>query len=167
MLVGVLTGMALLWTLWRVWLPIGVAAPGRPVLEVPMGWRERWRWHRRNLYALAALALLGALGGWMPVALQGMVIAFALLTLGIPIRYRFTTEGVALNNVLFRRWEEFEGYRMERWGIRMVGREGKGSFCLYLPLGARERARAVVAGCLRRSARRCVESPAEIREVLR
>ncbi|WP_322802420.1 hypothetical protein [Thermoflexus sp.] len=147
MLILVLVSMALMWTLWRAWLPVGVAAPGRLLLEVPLGWRERWRWHRKNLYALAILILLGALGGWLPLLGQGMIAGFALLVLLLPLRYRFTEEGVALNNVFFRRWEEFRAYRAEPWGIRL---EGAGPPCaLYLPPEARNQVQALVGARLR------------------
>jgi len=164
-LIGALLSLAMGWTLWRAWLPVGVAVPGRLLLEVPMGWRERWRWHRRSFYALAALMLLGAIGGWLPPVLQGAMALFAAAIFWIPIRYRLTTEGVAVNNVLFRRWEEFEGYRMEPWGIRLVGRGIGGSLRLYLPSPLRERTRAVVAGCLRRSSRRGAKSLPKAQEV--
>ncbi len=151
MLILVLVSMAIMWTLWRAWLPVGVAAPGRLLLEVPLGWRERWRWHRKNLYALAILILLGALGGWLPLLGQGMIAGLALLVLLLPLRYRFTEEGVALNNVFFRRWEEFRAYRAEPWGIRL---EGAGPPCaLYLPPGARNQVQALVDARLRHAVR--------------
>ncbi|WP_376788632.1 hypothetical protein [Thermoflexus sp.] len=151
MLILVLVSMAMMWTLWRAWLPIGVTAPGRLLLEVPLGWRERWRWHRKNLYALAILILLGSLGGWLPLLGQGMIAGFALLVLLLPLRYRFTEEGVALNNVFFRQWEEFRAYRAEPWGIRL---EGNGPMLsLYLPPEARDRVRALVGARLRHTLR--------------
>jgi hypothetical protein len=151
MFVLALVSAAMMWTLWRAWLPIGVAIPGRLQLEVPLRWRERWRWHRKNFYALAVLILLGGIGGWLPPLGQGMVAGFALLVLLLPHRYRFTEEGVALNNVFFRRWEEFRAYRVEPWGIRL---EGAGlALPLYLPPEARDRVRALVGARLRHALR--------------
>ena len=149
----ILVGLAVMWTLWRAWLPIGVAAPGRLLLEVPLGWRERWRWHRRNFYALTALLVLGALGGWLPFPLSAMIVICVPGIMFIPLRYRFTEEGVALNNVFFRRWEEFHQYRMEPWGIRLMGAGRMDSVCLYLPAGIRGHVRSVVDRRLRKSTR--------------
>ena len=46
----------------------------------------------------------------------------------VPVRYKFTTQGVALGRVLFRPWSEFAGYRSSEKGLAIVGKGTNGSF---------------------------------------
>ncbi len=72
----------------------------------------------------------GALTGvtTAPLELVAAVLAFAVVQ--VPVRYRFTSRGVALGRLLFRPYGEFEGYRSSRRGILLVGKPGNGGLLI-------------------------------------
>ena len=124
MLVWLLIGCFFMMMFVRIGLPIGVKATGKDVGKVALTFRERMLMHRVNMYALGALLILGAVGQWFSTPVE---IAFILLSLGIvnlPMRYTFTEEGIACNNVLFRRWKEFEYVRVHGAYLTLMPRDG-------------------------------------------
>jgi len=128
MLVWLLIGCFFMMMFVRIGLPIGVKATGKDVGKVALTFRERMLMHRVNMYALGALLILGAVGQWFSTPVE---IAFILLSLGIvnlPMCYTFTQEGIACNNVLFRRWKEFEYSRVHGAYLTLMPRDG------YAPL---------------------------------
>jgi Amt family ammonium transporter len=72
--------------------------------------------------------LLGALTGLLSWPLELAVMAATIALLNIPVRYRFTTRGVALGRVVFRNWSEFSGYRASNKGVLLAGKPGNGGF---------------------------------------
>ena len=50
----------------------------------------------------------------------------------LPVRFCLTTEGIALNRVIFRPWQEFAGYTANARQLVLAGRKGNGR--LVLPL---------------------------------
>ncbi len=50
----------------------------------------------------------------------------------IPAKYTLTSEGIALNTVVFRSWTDFSGYREERGSIVLEGIEAKRDFRLHV-----------------------------------
>jgi Amt family ammonium transporter len=109
----------------RVYLPVGGAQlPGRPVGEVSLSFWERALYHRAGLYCLGAVLLLLALTGLLGGGLLLGAVLGALAVLLLPVRYRFSSEGVAVNNVLYRPWEEFWGVERRPRGLRLLPRPG-------------------------------------------
>jgi len=88
--------------------------------------------HRTNIYAFGALLLLGAIGKWFTTPVEVVLILVALGIINLPVRYSFTTQGIACNNVLFRKWKEFEYARYHRTKLTLMPRKGFGSLPLYV-----------------------------------
>ena len=59
-----------------------------------------------------------------------IVAAYGLLM--VPVRYQVTTEGIAINRVVFRRWNEFAGIEISSQKITIVGKPGNGRFPIWL-----------------------------------
>jgi hypothetical protein len=128
-----LLGLMLILMLMRVFLPIGQKVQGRQIKEVRLSLRERLLVQRFNIYAIGAVLLLGALGQWVSPLLEVMVILLAFAIVMIPVKYILTNEGVALNNALFRRWDEFGDFHLRGVRVQLVGRGTLGGFTLYVP----------------------------------
>src|SRR3981081_4223386 len=107
MLVWLLVGCSLVLMLVRIGVPFGIKSQGVTIATVTLTYRERLLLHRTNIYALGALLLLGAIGKWFSLPVEIALILLALAIVNLPIHYQFTKEGIACNNVLFRRWKEF------------------------------------------------------------
>lgn len=132
--VGLLAIM-LIMMLMRVAMPIGAVHTGQATAQVALSFRERMLLQRTNIYAIGAVLLLFATTGQIATLVEiGTLIAvFGLLSL--PVRYTFTTDGVGLNNVVFRPWNEFQSAQQTSRGLRLIPREGAGAFTIYV-LGA-------------------------------
>jgi hypothetical protein len=118
--------------LMRVVVPVGAKGGGRPVKILSLSFVERALMQRINIYALGFVLLLMAVTGLISPILELLVIIIAFGILVVPVRCVFTTEGVGINNVVFRPWKEFSGFTAERRRIRLTGREGTRD--LFLPL---------------------------------
>jgi Amt family ammonium transporter len=116
----------------RTALPIGVPAEGKLLNSVVLSFREKLLTHRTNMYALGVLLLLSALGQWFstPMTIALILIAFAIVNL--PMRYKFTTQGFATNNVFFRKWKEFEYVRVHGARVTLMPRQGFAAQHLFL-----------------------------------
>ncbi|MEO6397128.1 MAG: ammonium transporter [Tepidiformaceae bacterium] len=101
---------------------------GTPTGELLLSFRERLQYHRSTVYAVGGLMLLGAVTGYISAGIELMIAAASLALVQMPIRYRFTTQGVALGRLLFRPYSEFLGYRASSKGVALVGKSGNGSF---------------------------------------
>ncbi|HNB51656.1 MAG TPA: hypothetical protein PK530_06920 [Anaerolineales bacterium] len=88
-----------------------VQTPGKVLKTIPMGWRARVQVHRSTLMALGFVILFGTGTGWLATPLAFMIGAFSLAMLFIPMRYTFTSQGVAIGEAMFRGWDEFTGIR--------------------------------------------------------
>src|SRR5436305_2805169 len=108
MLVWLLIGCSLILMLVRIGLPLGIKSEGKVVATVTLTYREKLLLHRTNLYALGALLVLSAIGKWFPTTVELVIILAALVLVNLPVRYQFTTLGIACINVLFRKWKDFE-----------------------------------------------------------
>lgn len=138
MFVWLLVGCVLMFMLVRVGLPIGVRTEGKTVVRVALTFRERLLLHRTNMYTLGALLLLSAIGKWFstPVEIALILVAFAIVNL--PVRYEFTTEGIACNNVLFRKWKEFEYVRLHGAKLTLMPRDGFAALPLVVQASRQE-----------------------------
>ncbi|GHO90250.1 hypothetical protein KSF_002980 [Reticulibacter mediterranei] len=128
MAVYLLVGCFFILMLVRIGLPFGVPASGKPVTSVALSFRERLVLHRTNMYALGALLLLAAIGHWFSLPVEVACIFLALALVNLPIRYHFTSEGIACNNVSFRRWNEFSYVGVHGGRLTLMPRAG------YAPL---------------------------------
>jgi Amt family ammonium transporter len=120
MLVLALFGFMLIFMVMRVGLFFGSKAEGRKVGEIQLSFKERLIYHRTNVYAIGAVLLLMTLAGQVssPIEMVVIVGTFAIIT--FPVRYIVTTEGIGLNNVLFRRWSEFRGMSLDKRQVLLV-----------------------------------------------
>jgi Amt family ammonium transporter len=101
---------------------------GTPTGEVSLSFVERMRYHRGAVYSIGGLMLLGAVFGYTTAGIEMLIAGAMLAIVQVPVRYRFTTQGVALGRVLFRPWSEFAGYRGTEKGLAIVGKGTNGSF---------------------------------------
>ncbi|MEP6872248.1 MAG: hypothetical protein ABI939_10420, partial [Anaerolineaceae bacterium] len=114
--------------LGRVTSVRGARIEGTPTTEVLLSFRERVQYHRSTVYSVGGLMLLGAATGYISAGFELIVAASTLALVQLPIRYRFTTQGVALGRLLYRPYTEFVGYRASAKGVALVGKTGNGSF---------------------------------------
>jgi hypothetical protein len=85
-------------------------APGKALIKLPMGLKSRLQLQRSSLLALLTGCLFGMYTGWIPMSMAGIVGAVAIITLLLPMRYTFTTKGVALGDGMFYPWSDFSGF---------------------------------------------------------
>lgn len=154
MLVVLLLALMLAITAMRVYLPVGAKVEGKPLAVITLTFRERVLLQRTNLYFIGAVVLLGTVTGFLtgPLELVAILATFAVLT--IPARYRFTSQGLALNNVVYRSWTDFRGYHEERGAIVLDAVDGQRKFRMHVMGAHRE---AVVRALSRRLARSSAE----------
>jgi ammonium transporter, Amt family len=124
MLVWLLIGCFFILMLVRIGLPFGIKSEGSVVATVTLTYREKLLLHRTNLYTLGALLVLSAIGKWFPTTVELVIILAALALVNLPVRYQFTTLGIACNNVLFRKWKEFEYVRYRGAKLTLMPRKG-------------------------------------------
>jgi len=128
----VLFGMMLFIMLMRVRLPIGVDPKGKNIKAVALSLRERTIYQRISIYSIGFVILLTAVSGVISPEWELMVVLVSLGLLLLPVRILVTTAGVGINNVVFRPWDEFTGFTIERRRIRLVPRKGLRPF--FIPL---------------------------------
>ena len=119
----------------RVHAPFGQKAEGTPIGRITLSMRERMLVQRTNMYLLGIVILLTAVGGFLGGPLELVAIVAALAVISIPVRYTLTSRGIAMNNVVFRSWTDFTGYREERSGLVLLGVTGQRNFRVHV-LGA-------------------------------
>ncbi len=132
MLVWLLVGCSLVLMLVRIGLPFGIKSQGVTIATVTLTYREKLLLHRTNIYALGALLLLGAIGKWFSTPVEVVLMLIGLGIINLPVRYYFTTQGIACNNVFFRKWKEFEYARYHRAKLTLMPRKGFGSLPLFV-----------------------------------
>jgi hypothetical protein len=116
----------------RVAAPFGQRIEGRELLVVRLSFVERVLFHRSGLYAFGVILLLVGVTGLLPVPFQVLAVLACYGVLTIPVRYRLTDAGIGLNNVVFRRWSEFNGVDVSSRAITLRGRPGNGRFTVRL-----------------------------------
>src|SRR5438876_6715835 len=132
MFVWLLIGCSFILMLVRIGVPFGIKSEGLVVATVTLTYRDKFLLHRTNLYALGALLVLSAIGKWFPTTVELVIILAALALVNLPVRYQFTTLGIACNNVLFRKWKEFEYARYRGAKLTLVPRKGFGALPLFV-----------------------------------
>ncbi len=114
----------------RPWIKASV--PGKVIQSVPLGFWQRVRFHRSNLLAIALGILLGRFAGWMPENLAIFAACFALAMLFLPMKYTFTSQGVAIGSAAFRQWAEFSGVSQEKEQIVLKNSAFLGHLTLFV-----------------------------------
>ena len=72
---------------------------GTPTGEVSLSFVERMRYHRGAVYSIGGLMLLGAVFGYTSAGIEMLIAGAMLAIVQVPIRYKFTTQGVALGRL--------------------------------------------------------------------
>jgi hypothetical protein len=119
-----LFALMLLVMLMRVYLPHGARATGKVIRVTQLSLVERFLLQRVNLYAIGSVLLLMTVTGAIATGAQILVLLMAQALLLVPVRCKFTSDGVALNNVVFRPWSELAGFSVATRRIVLMGREG-------------------------------------------
>ena len=132
-LVILLFGTMLMSMLTRVFLPLGQKTEGMVISTVNLPYRYRLLYHRTSIYLLGTAVVLGGIGGWLNTMFEVIIIMATFAIVSIKICYTFTSQGVALNNVVFRSWSEFSDYTQEPRYLRLVAKLEMRDFKLLLP----------------------------------
>lgn len=85
-------------------------APGKALKTLPMGLPSRFQLHRSSLLALLTGILFGVFTGWLSIDSAAIIGVIAIITIFLPMRYTFTTKGIALGEGMFYPWSDFSGY---------------------------------------------------------
>ena len=107
-------------------------APGKALKILPMGLLSRFQLHRSSLLALLTGILFGAITGWLPLSFAGIVGAIALITVLLPMRYTFTTKGVAIGGGIFYPWGDFSGFVSKGSSLKLDHPSLIGRLTLYI-----------------------------------
>lgn len=156
----ILFGAMLIVMLLRVALPFGADVAGKPQADVTLTYREKLLLHRINIYAIGAVMLLSAIGGLLTGLFAPLLVLGTFVILTLPHRYRFTTTGVAFNNVVFRRWDEFESFEAREREIRLLPKAGVRSFSVRVLRANQQPALAIIRRHLSPLAREGADRPA-------
>ncbi len=126
--------LMLLLMLMRVYLPIGTKPTGKVAKVIHLGLTERVLLQRINVYALGIVLLLMTVAGVIPAIMEIFIVLIAIGLINWPVNCLFTSDGVGINNVVFRPWSEFTSFSVERRQVVLAGRNGERP--LRLPLVA-------------------------------
>jgi len=63
--------------------------------------------------------VFGVVTGWLPLEFAAGVLVIALITLIIPMRYTFTTKGIALGDGMFYPWSDFSGFAVKGSSLKL------------------------------------------------
>jgi hypothetical protein len=106
--------------------------PGKPLQTIPLGFLPRILTYRSSLLALLTGCILAVLAGWLPLNMAAMVAAFALIVLLIPMRYTFTTKGVAIGDGIFRPWSDFSAVKAGKFSLELTASSNFGHLTLFI-----------------------------------
>ena len=94
-------------------------APGKALKNIPMGLPSRFQLQRSSFFALLTGIAFGLLTGWLPLSTAGIVAAIALTTILLPMRYTFTTKGIAVGDGAFYPWNGFSGFSAKGSSLKL------------------------------------------------
>lgn len=147
----ILLVLMLIIMLMRITLPIGARIAGKMVKEIRLSFQERLILQRINVYAIGIVLLLTAVTGVVSRGWEILVLLAVLVMLLMRVRYLVTSEGIAINNVVYRSWREFNGFEVRRREIRLLPRQGFRPFDLKLLGKHREEAIILIKSYLKES----------------
>ena len=82
--------------------------------------------------AFRAVLLLAAISGALPRFWEVLIILAVFIVLTLRVRYVITSEGVAINNVVFRPWSDFTGVTASPRRLELVPKPGLRPFYIQL-----------------------------------
>jgi len=94
-------------------------APGKALKTIPMGIPSRFQLHRSSLAALLTGVVFGLLTGWLPLSFAAIIGIITLITFTLPMRYTFTTKGIALGDGAFYPWSDFSGFVVKGSSLKL------------------------------------------------
>jgi hypothetical protein len=94
-------------------------APGKTLTNVPMRLASRFQLQRSSFMALVTGVVFGLLAGWLTWSSAGIVMAIALTTVLLPMRYTFTTKGISLGDAAFYPWNGFSGFTTKGSSLKL------------------------------------------------
>lgn len=154
----------------KAWIPFAPKRPGDVLLEVPLGWAQRFLVHRTQAVLLLLYLAIGSMPDagetWFLPGTQAAGLAGLGLVLALPLRYVLTTVGVRINNGVAWSWKSFRAFNMRAPSplfrldalpstteVRLSGRQlQKGRApdrALYLPPAMAANATRVIRRCVR------------------
>jgi len=99
--------------------PVGrVAMPGKTLKTIPLSFWQKIMVHRSSLWAMAFGLVWGIVSGWLQASLALLLLGLTVIILFLPMRYTFTSKGVAVGDGIFREWNEFTG--ISRQGAQIL-----------------------------------------------
>lgn len=107
-------------------------APGKALKTLPMGLPSRFQLHRSSLLALLTGIVFGVIAGWLPLATAGIIGTIAVITILLPMRYTFTTKGVAVGDGVFYPWTGFSGFTTKRSSLKLYHPSLFGRLTLFI-----------------------------------
>ena len=108
------------------------AVPGRKLSTLPMGLLSRLQVQRSSMLALLTGVAFGILSGWLSISTAAIVTSIALLTIFLPMRYTFTTQGVALGDGVFYPWKDFSGFVADAKSLKLTHPSWLGRLTLFI-----------------------------------
>jgi hypothetical protein len=107
-------------------------APGKALKTLPMGIPSRFQLQRSSLIALLTGVVFGLVTGWLPLEFAAIVGVIALITLILPMRYTFTTKGIALGDGMFYPWSDFSGFAVKGSSLKLNNPSLFGRLTLFI-----------------------------------
>jgi hypothetical protein len=114
----------------RPWIKAKV--PGKVLQTAPLGFIQRLQFFRSSLLALAMGLLMGKAAGFLPDMVIFIAASFALSIVCFPMKYTFTTQGVAIGAAMFRPWNEFSGISLKPRSVTLENTSYFGRLTLYV-----------------------------------
>lgn len=105
--------------------------PGKPLTTIRMNLLSRLWVFRSSLAALLTGLVFGSLSGWLTVNIAGMIAAFALVIVLLPMKLTLTTQGLGIGEGMFRPWSDFSGFRAKRSSLQLEQPSAFGRLTLF------------------------------------
>lgn len=105
---------------------------GKPLQTVSVGFFSRILTYRSPLFALLTGCALAIFAGWLQLNVAAMVMSFAVVILFMPMRYTFTTKGVAVGNAVFRPWSDFSDFKAGKSTLELANPSKFGRLTLFI-----------------------------------
>jgi len=132
MLYALVPALLTLLLLGRIYRPWASRAPGALVREHPLPLLSRLRLHAGPAAIVVAGSGAGVAIGRLPLWVLPVLVALVVAVILVPVRYTFTTEGIACGRTPPRRWTEFAGVARRSGGARLQGIGGGRGVTVWL-----------------------------------
>jgi hypothetical protein len=108
------------------------AVPGKPLKTLSMNLLSRLWVQRFSLFALLTGLAFGVAAGWLPTNIAGMVTAFAIVIVLMPMQLTLTTQGVGIGQAMFRPWSDFSGFKTKKSSLELLQPSAVGRLTLFI-----------------------------------